>query len=60
MPPHRWVRFRMVIHTRPYRGNAVLLPPGEDGDSDVELLEDDSDAEFLAGGGEEGKEETEL
>ena len=50
----------MVIHTRPYRGNAVLLPPGEDGDSDVELLEDDSDAEFLAGGGEEGKEETEL
>ena len=30
-----------------------LLPPGEEGANDVELLEDDSDVEFL-GGGKEG------
>ena len=30
-----------------------LLPPGEDGENDVELLEDDSDVEFLGGGGKE-------
>ena len=31
-----------------------LLPPGEEGQNDVELLEDDSDVEFLGGGGKEG------
>ena len=31
-----------------------LLPPGGEGENDVELLEDDSDVEFLGDGGEEG------
>ena len=31
-----------------------LLPPGEEGENDVERLEDDSDVEFLGGGGKEG------
>ena len=31
-----------------------LLRPGEEGENDVELLEDDSDVEFLGGGGKEG------
>ena len=31
-----------------------LLPRGEEGENDVELLEDDSDVEFLGGGGKEG------
>ena len=31
-----------------------LLPPGEEGENDVELLEDGSDVEFLGGGGKEG------
>ena len=31
-----------------------LLPHGEEGENDVELLEDDSDVEFLGGGGKEG------
>ena len=34
-----------------------MLPPGEESENDVELLEDDSDVEFLGGG---GKEETSL
>ena len=34
-----------------------LLPPGEESENGVELLEDDSDVEFLGGG---GKEETSL
>ena len=28
-----------------------LLPPGEEGENDVKLLEDDSDVEVLGGGG---------
>ena len=31
-----------------------LLPHGEEGENDVELLEDDSDVEFLGGGEREG------
>ena len=31
-----------------------LLPPGEEGENEVELLEDDNDVEFLGGGGKEG------
>ena len=31
-----------------------LLPPGEEGENDVELLEDDSDVEVLGDGGKEG------
>ena len=31
-----------------------MLPPGEESENDVELLEDDSDVEFLGGGGKEG------
>ena len=33
-----------------------LLPPDEEGDSDVELLDFDGDVEILAGGGKEGEE----
>ena len=31
-----------------------LLPLGEEGENDVQLLEDDGDVEFLGGGGKEG------
>ncbi|CAM9845653.1 unnamed protein product, partial [Pylaiella littoralis] len=48
---------RSVVNER--RSNAHLQTP-EGGDSDVELLEDDSDIEFLGDGGEEGKGEIEL
>ena len=49
----------VVIGTNPITAaeqemEGKLLPPGEESENDVELLEDDSDVEFLGGGGKEG------
>ena len=35
-------------------GGREAAGPGEEGENDVELFEDDSDVEFLGGGGKEG------